>query len=174
MPSIGHLGVGLAGGRVARAPGRARQIVWLLLLVAAAYAPDVDVLAFRFGIPYGAPSGHRGAAHSLAVGVTVGLVIGALGWRLGVRPAVAICTAVLVAASHGILDTFTDGGRGIALWWPFSSERVFASWRPIPVSPLGLRIFSPRGLAVMAKEAVLFLPLFVVAFWPCGLKKRVR
>ena len=59
MPSIGHLAVGLAAGRVARAPGRARQAVWLAALVAVSFASDLDVVAFRLGIPYGAPFGHR-------------------------------------------------------------------------------------------------------------------
>ena len=146
----------------------------MVLLVAAAYAPDLDVLAFRLGIPYGAPFGHRGAAHSIIVGVSVGIAIGVLGWRLGVRAGVAIAAGVFVVGSHGILDAFTDGGRGIALWWPLSDERVFASWRPIPVSPIGLRVFAPRGVAVMARETILFLPLFLIALLPFGFTRRVR
>src|SRR5512138_1259918 len=168
MPSIGHLAIGLAGRRIARPEGRLRQVAWLVLLVGISFAPDIDVLAFRLGIPYGAPFGHRGAAHSIVVGVALGLAAGAVGARLGMRASASVAAAVLVAVSHGVLDAFTDGGRGIALWWPFSAERVFASWRPIPVSPIGIRAFSPRGLVVMAREAVLFLPLFIVGLWPFG------
>ncbi len=172
MPSIGHLAGGLAGGRVTRPRGWLRQVAWLALLIAISFAPDVDVLAFRLGIPYGALFGHRGAAHSIVVGVALGLAVGALGVRLGIRPSASVAVAVLVAVSHGVLDALTDGGRGIALWWPFSGDRVFASWRPIPVSPIGLRAFSPRGVAVMAREAVLFLPLFIVGLWPFGGSRR--
>ena len=146
----------------------------MTLLVAAAYAPDVDVLAFHIGIPYGAPFGHRGAAHSIVVGVALGVAVGLVGWRLGVRGGQAIAAAVVVVASHGILDAFTDGGRGVALWWPFSEERVFAGWRPIPVSPIGLRVFEPRGIAVMVREVVPFLPLFVIALLPFGFTRRAR
>ena len=37
-------------------------------------------------------------------------------------------------ASHGVLDALTDGGRGVGFLIPFSSERFFFPWRPIPVS----------------------------------------
>ncbi len=37
--------------------------------------PDIDVLAFPLGIPYGAPLGHRGFAHSLVCALLVGLVV---------------------------------------------------------------------------------------------------
>jgi inner membrane protein len=172
MPSIGHLAVGLAGGRVTGPEGRLKHVAWLVLLIGTSFAPDLDVLAFRLGIPYGAPFGHRGAAHSIAMGVALGLAVGAVGIRLGVRPGMSLTAAILVAVSHGVLDAFTDGGKGIALLWPFSAERVFASWRPIPVSPIGLRALSPRGVAVMMREAVLFLPLFIVGLWPFRLRRR--
>jgi inner membrane protein len=126
----------------------------------------VDVVAFALGIPYGAPFGHRGALHSLAFGVLVGMIVwaGALWLRL---PALSIAvTGCLVVASHGLLDTLTDGGKGIALLWPFSNERYFAPWRPIPVAPIGARLFSTAGMRLMLYEALLFLPLFLVAAWP--------
>ena len=69
-----------------------------------------------------------------------------------------------------MLDTLTDGGLGIALLWPFSNERYFAPWRPLPVAPIGLRILSPHGLRLMLVEALLFLPVWLVAAWP----RRVR
>jgi inner membrane protein len=66
----------------------------------------------------------------------------------------------------GILDTFTDGGLGIALFWPFSATRYFAPWRPVPVAPIGTGMLSERGLEVVLTEAALFLPFFLVAAWP--------
>jgi hypothetical protein len=44
-------------------------------------APDLDVIAFRFGIPYAAPFGHRGAAHSISVALVLSAVA-ALATRL--------------------------------------------------------------------------------------------
>jgi inner membrane protein len=72
----------------------------------------------------------------------------------------------LVTASHGLLDTLTDGGLGIALLWPWSNHRFFAPWRPIPVAPIGKAMLSARGAEVLLTQAVLFLPLFVVGLWP--------
>jgi protein-S-isoprenylcysteine O-methyltransferase Ste14 len=71
-----------------------------------------------------------------------------------------------VLATHGLLDTLTDGGRGVALLWPFSLERYFAPWQPIPVAPIGPRLFAPDGWRLMAHEAVLFLPIWLIAAWP--------
>ncbi|MDR1227509.1 MAG: metal-dependent hydrolase [Azoarcus sp.] len=53
-------------------------------------------------------------------------------------------------ASHIALDAATNGGLGVAAFWPFSDERYFLPWRPIRVSPLNPRVFmSERGLAVL-------------------------
>ena len=166
MPGIGHLAVGLAAARVTRAPAGLESWRWSLLLAAASFAPDVDVLAFPLGIPYGATLGHRGATHSVVFAGLCGCALGLAARRWNV-PALRVALSVsLVMATHGILDTFTDGGRGVALLWPFDGERFFAPWRPIPVSPLAWGIFSRRGLNVISYECVLFLPLFVIAAWP--------
>lgn len=61
---------------------------------------------------------------------------------------------VLATASHPLLDMLTTGGRGCALWWPFSDERLFFPVRVIQVSPLGARaFFSEWGLSVLYSEA---------------------
>ncbi len=166
MPGIGHLAVGLAAARVSPAPARTRPWLWVVLLTAASFLPDADVVAFRLGIPYGAPFGHRGALHSLVIAGLVGLLAGLLARLSGASLWRVSLAIALVLVSHDLLDTLTDGGRGIALYWPFSDRRVFAPWRPIPVAPIGLRAFSPGGVRLMLHEALLFLPLFVVALWP--------
>jgi inner membrane protein len=163
MPSVGHVAVGLAAARLKRTPDGLSAWSWASLLVALSLLPDVDVVAFALGIPYGAPFGHRGALHSLAFAVLVGMIVwlGAMWLRL---PALSVAiTGCLVVASHGLLDTLTDGGKGIALLWPFSNERYFAPWRPIPVAPIGTRLFSSSGIGLMMHEALLFLPAFVIA-----------
>jgi len=166
MPGIGHLAVGLAVARVMRPPAGLESWRWPLLLAAASFAPDVDVLAFPLGIPHYAALGHRGAMHSLAFAGVTGCAAGVIARTWDVS-ALRVALAVgLVMATHGILDTFTDGGRGVALLWPFDNRRFFAPWRPVPVSPLAWGILSRRGFYVMAYELVLFLPLFVVAAWP--------
>jgi inner membrane protein len=139
---------------------------WVVILVACSCLPDLDIIAFSFGIPYEAPFGHRGATHSLAFAAICGLLLGLVAWAMSL-PAVHLgAAAALVMATHGLLDTLTDGGLGIALLWPFSNARYFASWRPIPVAPIGPRLFAARGLHLMLHECILFLPFFLIGFWP--------
>jgi inner membrane protein len=101
------------------------------------------VVAFVLGIPYAAPFGHRGAAHSLVFAAVCSLTL-----LLAVPRLRRLSLGLLlfaVVASHGVLDSFTDGGLGIAFLWPFSNERFFAPWRPIPVAPIGPRVFGASG-----------------------------
>ena len=166
MPSLGHVAVGLAAARMAAVPDGIRPWTWASSLVALSLVPDVDVLAFRFGIPYGAPFGHRGAVHSLVFALVVGMLAWAAAAAAKLSALRLSLVALLVVASHGLLDTLTDGGKGIALLWPFSNERYFAPWRPIPVAPIGTRLFTGAGVRLMLDEAVLFLPVFLIAAWP--------
>ncbi len=126
----------------------------LFLGVAVAVAPDLDVLAFRLNITYAAQFGHRGFTHSLLFAALLAL-LGALALRF-VRPEPflrAFGFLFACAASHGILDAFTNGGLGIALLWPFSEARFFAPVQVIEVAPLNPRRFlSARVLEVLLSE----------------------
>ena len=131
-----------------------------------AVAPDLDVIGFRFGVAYGDLLGHRGLTHSLLVALLVGTALGY--WLARHEPERRRWLAaylVLALASHGLLDTLTTGGLGVALLSPLSTARWFAPWRPIAVSPLGLRPFFTRhGLAILANEAVwVGIPSAIVA-----------
>lgn len=141
------LALGLALGR-RRIPAR--------LLAAGALAamlPDADVVAFKLGIAYADDFGHRGASHSFAFAAMLA-ALGALAapWLRAPRWRSA-WWLFLCAASHPLLDALTDGGLGVALYWPWSDARLFAPWRPIEVSPIGARFFSARGLEVLWSEA---------------------
>lgn len=166
MPSFGHVAVGLAVARGVRVPERVHPLAWAAGLVALADAPDLDVVAFRLGIPYGATWGHRGAGHSVAAALLATLALTLLA-RAARLPAgrVAVATA-LALVSHGLLDTLTDGGLGIAVLWPLTDHRFFAPWRPIPVAPIGLGVLSAHGLGVVLREALIFSPLLAFALWP--------
>jgi inner membrane protein len=166
MPSIGHVAVGLAAARVGQPPVRVRALTWAALLIVVACLPDIDVLAFSLGIPYHAPFGHRGALHSLLCAAISGLLAGLIALPLNL-PALRLGLAIaIVMATHGLLDTLTDGGLGVALLWPFSDARYFAPWRPIPVAPIGRRLLEAPGLKLMLHECLLFLPVFLVGLWP--------
>ena len=174
MPGIGHLAVGLAAARVTTPPPGLGRWRWTLLLVGASFAPDADVVAFSLGIPYASPLGHRGALHSIFMAGVCGAGLGFVARRRGLPPLFIVLIISAVMASHGILDAFTNGGRGVALLWPLSDARYFAPWRPIPVSPLGMAVFSDHGLRVMCYETLLFLPLFAVAAWPRSAARQPR
>lgn len=135
-------------------PAFARGDTKLRLLVAGAFcavAPDLDVAAFSFGIPYEHPLGHRGLWHSIPfaaiLAAAVALLVARRSWPR------AWLYLFLVTASHGLLDAFTDGGLGIALLSPFDTTRYFFPFRPIEVSPLSVRaFFTARGWTILASE----------------------
>jgi inner membrane protein len=162
MASLGHLAVGVAAARLYRqdVPEQRAPLASILAWSALSFLPDADVIGFQFGIRYADEWGHRGASHSLMFAVAVGVAVGLfapLFKRPALRTAIA---AILVVASHPLLDTLTNGGLGIALFWPFDHTRYFAPWRPIPVSPIGLQFFSVYGMIVALVEIVVFSPLF--------------
>jgi inner membrane protein len=158
VPSlIAHAVVGAAAA-VAVASPRTPVRVWPLAVVCA-MLPDGDVGAFGVGIPYGHPFGHRGFFHSPFFACLLAAFVVAAFFRderaFGRRWWGLLGFFAAVGASHGVLDAFTNGGRGIALLAPFSWRRFFAPWRPIVVSPIGLDEFlSEWGVRVLASELV--------------------
>jgi inner membrane protein len=123
--------------------------------------PDLDVLAFRFGIPYANQLGHRGFSHALLTAALVAALVACVLEKPVTRGYVGSFLFLFVAmASHGLLDTLTTGGQGIALLWPWSEHRFFAPWQVIRVSPLSIQGFMHgRGLAVLRSELVwIWLP----------------
>ena len=126
----------------------------LLFGILCAVLPDADVIGFRFGISYADAFGHRGFSHSLAFA----LLMGCAGF--GVAPLflrgsrlMGFTVGLLAVSSHILLDAMTNGGLGVAAFWPFDQTRYFCDWRPIRVSPFGLKgLLSQRGLSVMLSE----------------------
>ena len=155
MPSaFAHALIGASLSSVLPRQQRGSWTVALLALLAV--APDLDVIAFRLGIPYEHPLGHRGFSHSLLFAAIVAVISHPL-WRraLGGRATTAAVLTFLAVASHGIADSFTDAGYGIGLLIPFDNDRYFAPWRPILTSPLSVSAFlSTKGLAILLNEAV--------------------
>ncbi len=154
--AFAHAAAGAALWPLFRTP-RASRRTWALGAVLATL-PDLDVIGFRFGVPYGALLGHRGLTHSLLVAIVVG---GALAWFIArqwhsPRDQLLLSAYLILAlASHGLLDAMTTAGMGVALLAPIDNTRYFFPWRPIAVSPLGLRpFFTLRGIAILANEAL--------------------
>ncbi|HKA15984.1 MAG TPA: metal-dependent hydrolase [Myxococcota bacterium] len=126
--------------------------LWIAGALCAA-APDLDVIGFAFGIPYGHWLGHRGVTHGIPFAAALAAAVAWVWFRpLRVR---AWLYLFFATASHGALDALTNGGLGVALLSPFDTTRYFAPFRPIEVSPIGIAGFlSARGVAILENELV--------------------
>lgn len=119
--------------------------------------PDLDVIAFRLGIPYRHMFGHRGFSHSLTFALIVAVLVVLLAFKtvpsLSGRWWLLTGYFFAVTASHGVLDAMTAGGYGIAFFAPFDNTRYFLPWRPLVVSPIGVYgFFSRWGWRVIMSE----------------------
>ncbi len=174
LPS--HAVAAFALGQAAPLPYRRDRRFWFMAALVACL-PDIDVIGFRFGVHYGDLWGHRGMTHSLLFAAVVGVLAAArfrpdwkrAGWKLAL-------VFVLIAASHGFLDAFTDGGLGVAFFSPFDRTRCFFPWRPIAVSPIGAKnFFTARGLDVLWSEARwVWLPSLAVGLGLRALNRDAR
>jgi inner membrane protein len=148
-------------------PGRSLSRSAVFAGICCSIVPDVDVIGFFFGVPYGDVWGHRGFTHGLPFAA---ILAGAIAFALPCRERRSSGLALwlfffLATASHGVLDAFTNGGLGVGFFTPFSSARYFFPARPIEVSPIGIdTFFSARGHAVLASEVRwIWLPALALA-----------
>ena len=145
--------------------------------IACAVMPDLDAIGFRLGVPYGSVFGHRGITHSILFALISAAAATVLMTR-GAPPASrnrVLLACGLAALSHGALDAATNGGLGVAFFSPFSNHRYFFPFRPIEVSPIGIRPFlSARGLDVLRSEALwIWLPSIALVA-SAALARRLR
>lgn len=135
---------------------------YVLLGIACAEIPDLDVMGFWLGVPYESLFGHRGFTHSILFALLMSWALGrwACGWG-GLRGGLLWSYLFLTTLSHGVLDALTDGGLGIASFAPFDQARYFFPFHPVKVTPLEPdHALGQAGVAVLVSEAI----------WiPCGL-----
>jgi inner membrane protein len=155
-----------------------RPVPWRLVIVAAiaAAAPDVDGLFKRLlGIPPHSIYSHRGVTHSLIVAIAAGLLAAACHRWLRVRALTAGLIVGAAMASHGVFDMMTDGGQGVAYWWPFSSARWFADWRWIHSTPVHRAHFLKTvQLRLLLELWQLIVPMFALALAVRGARAMVQ
>jgi inner membrane protein len=138
---------------------------WLALLCP--IVPDLDVIAFKF-VSYAHPMGHRGFTHSFVFAFLLAAIISLCAYRhfkIFSKDWWKITGFFFViTASHGIFDALTNGGMGVAFFSPFDNTRYFLPWRPLLVSPIGIRNFlSGWGVDVILNELlVIVVPLFLI------------
>jgi inner membrane protein len=167
--AVAALGIGAAFYQ----PGFRRR-AWVLGAACSVF-PDLDVVGFRFGVHYGDFWGHRGFTHSLLFAAILAFLVAVIAFpRSSSHDRKILWLYLFLAtASHGLLDSMTDGGLGVAFFSPFDLKRYFLPWRPILVSPLGLaRFFSLRGAAVLLNEIVwIWLPSALLAAFAVLLRR---
>lgn len=136
------------------------------LTTSCAIMPDADVIGRYFGIERGGMFAHRGFTHSIAFSVIFGAFIAFIAKRflkINVSRLKLTVYFALATFTHPLLDMFTNGGSGVALFAPFSNERFFSPWRPVEVSPIGLRFFSKRGIDVILSEIIwIWIPAIIL------------
>lgn len=174
MPSIlSHPAVALGLASFFQRWGVPRMFLWLGAVCT--IVPDFDVISFAFGVSYGDALGHRGFTHSLlfAAILSVILVQVFLSNRDDASKPACLVFLFLCTASHGVFDALTNGGLGVAFFAPFDNTRYFFPWRPIRVSPLGVRQFlSSRGALVLWSEILwLWIPALVIGITAMALNR---
>jgi inner membrane protein len=149
-----------------------------LLLAGCAMIPDADVVGYSLGVERGSMFAHRGFTHSIAFAILFGILTALFARKFlksGLSFAKLFAFFALATVSHPFLDMLTNGGSGVALFAPFSNARFAFPWRPIEVSPIGLRFFSDRGWTVILSEFVwVWLPalsILVLSFFIRKIKK---
>ena len=167
MPTIlSHIAVPLAVKLGVRSTPISIRL--LVLSIICCVLPDIDVIAFKFGIPYESQWGHRGFTHSVGFAAILGVIASFYSRYLGSNRRLTVFLIIfLVTFSHALLDAATNGGLGCALLWPFSEERYFLPWTPIQVSPIGIeRFLTDRGMVVLQSELIwVWLPsVFLAGF----------
>ncbi|GKX63288.1 metal-dependent hydrolase [Pragia fontium] len=146
----------------------------LLAGVACSMVPDLDVIAFKFGIAYANAFGHRGFTHSLLFAFalpTLALLLKRW-FKVGYWRIWWFLTVSLL--SHSVLDSLTTGGMGVGWLWPWSQERFFAPVQVIKVAPFQLaQYLKPNGIAVIQSELLwVWLPGIVMMIGLIMLRKQ--
>lgn len=163
MPSpVAHF---LAGLTVHVAIASARDLGWrrrTVITVAAAIAPDLDLLLKPLGL-----ATHQGASHSVGAALLAGGAVAALSALLRwPRPTVLGLAALLGWSSHIMLDLLnldTHPPIGLMALWPFTQGYYKVPW-PIFMDigrTLDWKTVRHDALA-LAWEAALLCPLLVV------------
>ena len=160
---------------VLAAAAGSKHVPWRLLLagIVLSVLPDLDVIAFRLGVPYADPFGHRGFTHSIVAAVVVAAAVAPFARYLQARATATFVFLFLAMASHGVLDACTRRGLGVAFFWPFSDDRHFFPFRPVEASPISVsRFFEERAGDVLQSELLwLWLPLAGIGLAAYALRK---
>ncbi|WP_413290290.1 metal-dependent hydrolase [Bdellovibrio sp. HCB337] len=131
-------------------------IYWIMAMIAP-MLPDLDVLGHQYGIRYQDCLGHRGASHSIAAAFLAAIILLVI-FKLITNTKGFLTLKdcfwgfFLGIFSHCLLDALTNGGLGVAVFWPMNCARYFFPIRPLEVSPLSVEKFFEQGFFIMKNE----------------------
>ncbi|WP_452226726.1 metal-dependent hydrolase [Lacinutrix cladophorae] len=147
-----------------------RLLLWLA--IGSAILPDIDVIAFQFGIPYAHPLGHRGFTHSILFAIVWSVLLAFIFGKN--RKQIFFVVLFLSTISHGVLDAMTTGGKGVGFLIPLDTTRYFFPWQVIKVSPIGIdRFFSEWGMRVILSELIyIAIPCSIILITLFFVKKK--
>ncbi|MGE5679386.1 MAG: metal-dependent hydrolase [Bacillota bacterium] len=176
MPTIiTHGIVGYSGSTIFSS--RKQSVKFLLLSTLCSILPDFDAISFKLGVKYGDFFGHRGFSHSIVFSVIIAIIASIVTIKYikvkNFRFWHYLIYFFIVTISHSILDAFTDGGLGVALFSPFDNTRYFFPFHPIRVAPISIfRFLSINGIQVLLSELLwVWFPLLVIIMLKNKLKK---
>jgi inner membrane protein len=139
-----------------------------VLSAAFSVLPDIDILGFYFRVKYHGVLGHRGFTHSLTFAALLSVLAVLLAFpavrRFSKKWWGLIVFFFVVTASHGVLDSMSAKGTGVAFFAPFDNTRYFLPWRFHFASPMSVpRFFSRAGLEVLLGEFLwIWVPMLLV------------
>jgi len=151
MSPVGHTAAGLLGWQLTASKKNARSLVIFLVL---ANLPDIDFALFFFlgkeGLGF-----HQYFTHNVFFAGLAGLA--AWIWFPGLKERAGL---LLTAFSHLLLDYLTIDGAapyGFRLLFPLSEQLFNFGLLPNLIKANLEEVFSPRNLAVLCFECVVFL-----------------
>lgn len=165
MPSpLVHITAGFAlGGLSSQRYDLHLRIKWILFCLFFSMAPDLDVLAGILAGDFAAY--HNQITHSIFFGLGFCLLaLPVLKWIFG-----GISGGRLLAFAYGfyvlhlILDWMTYG-RGLMLFWPFTSRRFISPWLPFRGVRWSEGVFSMEHLLTLANEVAILLVAAVLVY----------
>lgn len=146
----------------------------LLCISLCAMLPDMDTIGLQFGVPYASVWGHRGFTHSITFALITALCLMLFAQKLRATATITFLLVFTATLSHPLFDMLTNGGKGIALFWPLSDARLFFPSRPIQVSHIGLRFFDHSAWATIKSEFIWVTMPAIVWFLMLSLIMRMR
>ena len=167
----GHFLFGLGVYLATPSGGRRTAIVLFVLLMAAAFAPDLDLYPLLWGDFDAANLNHQHFSHSLLFTAAAGLALAGVAALLGCGPFLRLSPYFLAAAwSHVLLDFLTIDTRepvGIMPFWPLSDARFnspVAIFDGLHKGALG-ELLSWHNVGVVAGEVLILAPVVAVIWF---------